>query len=149
MYGKPLTHVQEMLLSHQDVLEQWRETLRPDMKWNDDDPPASGILDARLRGKYYGAKYVFNRPFLDYALHIMPHVVRNNKSSIEDIAKDAYGNSRDKAYIHIFKAIQQMGDSAIWQAAKRCIDAAMQSTVAFDGIDGRLIVTNIHGTSHA
>jgi hypothetical protein len=148
MYGKPLAHVQAMLLSHQDVLEQWRETLRPDMKWDDNDPPASGILDARLRGKYYGAKYVFNRPFLDYALHIMPHVVRN-KSSIEDIAKDAYGNRRDKADIHIFKAIQQMGDSAIWQAAKRCIDAAMQSTVAFDGIDGRLIVTNIHGTSHA
>jgi hypothetical protein len=148
MYGKPLTHVQEMLLGQQDILENWREKLPVDMKWDDNDPPASTILDARLRGKYYGAKYVFNRPFLDYALHIMPYVGRD-KSTIEDVARDAYGSPRDKADIHIFKAIQQMGDSAIWQAAKRCIDAAMLSTVAFDGIDGRLIVTNIHGTSHA
>jgi hypothetical protein len=147
MYGKPLSHVQEMLVGQQDILETWRATLPVDMRWDDNDKPASRILDARLRGKYYGAKYVFNRPFLDYALHIMPHV-RDNLS-IEDVAKDAYGSPRDKADIHIFKAIQQMGDSAIWQAAKRCIDAAMLSTVAFDGLDGRPIVTNIHGTSHA
>jgi hypothetical protein len=146
--GQTLKAVQVMLAGHDDVLNAWRKGLPEQLKWDDNDPPATEILDARLRGKYYGAVYVINRPFLDYALHIMPHLV-NDKCTLEEAAIDAYGNPRDKADIHLFRAIQQMGDSAIWRAAKRCIDAAMHSTVAFDGIDGRLIVTNIHGTAHA
>lgn len=78
----------------------------------------------------------------------MPYV-RDNAQNVEEAARDGYGNPRDKADIHIFRAIQQFPDQEIWAAAKRCIDAAMQSTVAFDGIPGRLIVTNIHGTAHA
>ncbi|KAI5364159.1 Putative zn(2)-C6 fungal-type DNA-binding domain-containing protein [Septoria linicola] len=153
MYGKdsldqPLIEVQEMLRSHESILEQWRRALPDFLKWADDDEPAKDILSARLRAKYWGARYVINRPFLDYALHIMPHV-RDNAQTVEDAARDGYGNPRDKADIHLFKAIQQIGDRDIWAAAKRCIDAAMHSTVALDGVPSRLIVTNIHGTAHA
>ena len=108
------------------------------------------MLPARLRAKYWGAHYIINRPFLDYALHVMPHA--KDGRNIESIAKDVNGNSRDQAEIQIFKAIEQMGENEIWQAVKRCIDAAMHSTVAFDGIlehNERLIVTNIHGAAHA
>ncbi|GIZ48832.1 hypothetical protein CKM354_001187800 [Cercospora kikuchii] len=154
MYGKasldqPLAEVQEMLKSHESILEHWREGLPDPLKWNDDDPPPSDILSARLRAKYWGARYVINRPFLDYCLHVMP--LLKDHLSIEEAAKDGYGNPRDKADIHLFRAIQQLGDREIWIAAKRCIDAAMQSTIAFDGITKhtRLIVTNIHGTAHA
>jgi hypothetical protein len=35
------------------------------------------------------------------------------------------------------------------RACKVCIDSAILSTEAFDGIDGRPIVTNIFGTAHA
>ncbi|KAE8155544.1 hypothetical protein BDV40DRAFT_118323 [Aspergillus tamarii] len=34
-------------------------------------------------------------------------------------------------------------------ACKVCVDSAIQSTVAFDGIKGRPVMTNIFGTSHA
>ena len=145
---QPLSQVQEMLTGHEAILAGWRESLPVGLRWNDDDPPPSEILPARLRAKYWGARYVINRPFLDYALHIMPHV-KDDTHTVEAAAKDAHGNPRDRADIHLFKAIQQMGDSEIWQAAKRCIDAAMHSTVAFDGMPDRLIVTNIHGTAHA
>ncbi|EME42038.1 hypothetical protein DOTSEDRAFT_72963 [Dothistroma septosporum NZE10] len=145
--GLPLFQVQEMLQGHESLLSKWRAGLPDKLKWDDQDPPPPDILSARLRAKYWGARYVINRPFLDYALHIMAHV-RDGKS-VERVARDGYGNPRDKADIHLFKAIQQLGDEEVWLAAKRCIHAAMQSTVAFDGVPDRLVVTNIHGTAHA
>jgi hypothetical protein len=35
------------------------------------------------------------------------------------------------------------------RACKVCIESAILSTVAFDGIPDRLVVTNIFGTAHA
>ena len=152
MYGdeslhQTLNQVREMLNGHENILGYWRQGLPPKLKWNDSDPPASDILNARLRAKYWGARYIINRPFLDYALHIMPHI--QDGRNVEEVAKDVHGNRRDKAEIHLFKAIQLMTEEEIWEAVKRCIDAAMQSTVSFDGVPDRLIVTNIHGTAHA
>lgn len=149
--GKPLEEVLEMLTSHESILEHWREGLPPALKWRDDDPPPRDILNARLRAKYWGARYVINRPFLDYALHIIPHI--REGLTVQESAVDGYGNARDKADIWLFKAIQQASDDQIFQTSRRCIYAAIKSTIAFDGIlfeaNERLIVTNIHGTAHA
>lgn len=152
MYGAdsfqlPLYEVQEMLRGHENILQAWREGLPETLGWEDDDPPPADILSARLRAKYWGARYVINRPFLDYALHIMSHV--QSGKSVESAARDAYGNPRDKADTHLFQAIAKFTEDEIWTAARRCIDAAMHSTEAFDGVPGRLIITNIHGTAHA
>lgn len=152
MYGddclnQTLEDVTEMLEGHEAILGHWRRTLPPGLLWNDDDELPSDILAARLRAKYWGARYLVNRPFLDYALHIMPHI--KDGRPIEAVARDCNGNMRDKAEIHLFKAIERMGDEVVWKAVGRCIDAAMHSTVAFDGVPDRLIVTNIHGTAHA
>jgi len=152
MYGpdcldQSLDQVREMLKGHESILGSWRHSLPPALQWDDSDPPAPGILNARLRAKYWGARYVVNRPFLDYALHVMPHAKAGAK--VKDVARDVDGNPRDGADIHLFEAIEGMGESEIWQASKRCIDAAMQSTVALDGVADRLIMTNIHGTAHA
>ena len=145
--NQSLAEVQAILHGHEAILHGWRTMLPPDLKWEDEEPPPDGILSARLRAKYWGARYVINRPFLDYALHIMPHV--KDGSSVEEVALDVHRNHRDTAEIHLFKAIELMGESEVWEACKRCIEAAMQSTVALDGVPDRLIVTNIHGTAHA
>lgn len=152
MYGpdcinQPLSEVQEMLQGHEQLLSEWREGLPVLLAWNNDDDPPKDILAARLRAKYWGARYVINRPFLDYALHILPHVREGH--TVQAMARDGHGNPRDKADIHLFKAIEQLGEKIVWIGAQRCVEAAMQSTLAFDGIDGRLVVTNIHGTAHA
>lgn len=152
MYGdqslsQTLYQVREMLNEHENILGLWRRGLPNKLKWEDDDEPATDILNARLRAKYWGARYVINRPFLDYALHIMPHIKAG--MAVEEVAKDVHGHFRDKAEIHLFKAIQLMSEKEIWEAVKRCIDAAMQSTVALDNVPERLIMTNIHGTAHA
>ena len=136
-----------MLSEHERILGYWRDTLPTGLKWEDTDLPPADILDARLRAKYWEARYICNRPFLDYALHIMPHT--KDGQSIESVAVDSQGNPRDKAEIHVFKAIELMGEHEICEASKRCVDAAMHSTVAFDGVPYRLIVTNIHDTAHA
>ena len=145
--NQPLVEVQATLQSHEAILDGWRAMLPEALSWKNSDPPASGILSARLRAKYWGARYVINRPYLDYALHIMPHVQEGQ--SVEEVALDAHHNPRDKAEIHLFKAIELMGEGEVWAACRRCIEAAMQSTVAFDGVPDRLVVTNIHGTAHA
>ncbi|RDW90849.1 putative C6 finger domain protein [Aspergillus mulundensis] len=49
-------------------LELWRASLPREMKWHDNDPPSSDINHARMRAKYYGARYIINRPVLYYAL---------------------------------------------------------------------------------
>jgi len=145
--NQPLGQVQAILHGHEAILHGWRAMLPPDLKWADDEEPPKGILSARLRAKYWGARYVINRPFLDYALHIMPHV--NDDMTVKQVARDVHGKSRDKAEIHLFKAIKLMGEEQVWMACGRCIEAAMQSTIALDGVPDRLIVTNIHGTAHA
>lgn len=152
MYGpdcadKPLDEVRDMLQGHENILELWRNSLPPQLRWRDEDPPASNILAARLRAKYWGAKYVVNRPFLDYALHILPYV--RDGTSVHEVARDVHGNYRDKAEINLFEAIEGLGEAAVWRASMRCIEAAMQSTIALDGAGQRLVVTNIHGTAHA
>lgn len=139
--------VRDMLRGHNSVVAGWRDSLPVALQWDNSDTPATDILNARMRAKYWGACYVINRPFLDYVLHISPYV-REGKS-VKDSALDVDGKPRDPADVHLFEAIQGMHESEIWQGCRRCIEAAMQSTVALDGVPDRLIVTNIHGTAHA
>jgi hypothetical protein len=89
---------------------------------------------------------VINRHFLDYALHIMTHV--KDGRIVEEVALDVHRNPCDKAEIHLFKAIELMGEGEVSAACRQCIEAVMPSTVALDGIPDRSIVTNIHGTAH-
>lgn len=66
------------------------------------------------------------------------------------ITCDQHATKRDSATdIHLFNAIKQIGDRKSYAVAKRCIDAAMHRTVAFDGMPDRLVVTNIHDTAYA
>ncbi|KAH0026768.1 hypothetical protein KCU80_g13716, partial [Aureobasidium melanogenum] len=139
----------ELLWQQTDDLEGWRQIV-PEYSWSDDDPPASDIVAARLRGKYYGACYVCTRPYLDYALHVMYELDKGK--TLEELTKDANGRHRETEFA-LFTAIREYNDEEMVKSKCRiCIDAAMRSTVAFDGVenfDRRLIVTNIMGTAHA
>jgi len=81
----------------------------------------------------------------------MKHVLTGARQSdsggnatVEMVAVDVNNNLRDKADIHLFKAIQVLDKGVIWEACGRCIEAAMRSAVAFDEVQDRLVVTNIH-----
>jgi hypothetical protein len=144
---QPLPEIQAMLHGHEETLRGWRAMLPPGLNWTCDELPPAEILSARLRAKYGGACYMVNRPFLDYALHIMPHV--KDGKSVDEVALDARGNPRHEADVHLFNAIRYMGEGEVEAACRRCVEAAMQSTEALDGVPNRPVVTNIHGTAHA
>ncbi|KAL9064085.1 MAG: hypothetical protein Q9157_007964 [Trypethelium eluteriae] len=107
-------------------LDDWKAILPPHMQWDEEDaPPPAEINQARLRAKYYGARYVLNRPFLLQAIE--PFGVKERKSPVSE--------------------------ETIMHAAETCVAAAIRSTVAFDGLPGglenRILVTSIFGTAHA
>jgi hypothetical protein len=138
-------------------VEHWRLMLPPDHSWRDDDPPAKNVLDARLRGKYFGAAYVVNRLWLQSVLHpsSMGHAAEARKlliSDYDEVLKAGFGGNPG------FEALgEPSNDFARAVGCRRCILAALHSTVAFDGLliqeDGRLAVrpklTNIQGTMAA
>ncbi|KKA18870.1 clr-1 [Rasamsonia emersonii CBS 393.64] len=147
-------------------LEFWRKSLPDVMKWDDRDPPASDINTARMRAKYYGARYIIHRPVLCHVLHYMsPAQSTAEGAQSQQVSPSMAQGQRAPG---MARWSSDMGNSGrpnqadIWpgvafkdlhvklqRACKICIESAIQSTEAFDGIKGRLIVTNIFGTAHA
>ncbi|KFY31510.1 hypothetical protein V493_01039 [Pseudogymnoascus sp. VKM F-4281 (FW-2241)] len=93
----------------------------PNLVWYENDSPSSNILNARLRAKKYGAEVITTRHFL--------RMVLNSRY-------DGNGN------MEISEPIMEF--------AQKCIRAMFNSAQAFWGMgEGRLVVTNVWGTSHA
>lgn len=99
------------------------------MNWKDEDDLAHEINDARLRAKYYGAQYMIHRPFLHHLLQ-------------DEFA----GPAPDVRKVIALKTREKEG---IVGMARKCIEAAVKSTLSFDGLQGRPLLTNVFGTAHA
>ncbi|KAJ5552752.1 hypothetical protein N7494_002130 [Penicillium frequentans] len=167
-------------------LDLWRTSLPDYMKWDDTDPPATEINAARMRAKYYGARYIIHRPLLYHALHYGQHGARVDGHRLEGASVDSPTSSANTSSQQMSPSMTQnpraqpmsriMSDMTstpnkapkyfpnglikptvkyrdlppqLRAAVKACIDSAIQSTQAFDGIEDRLVVTNIFGTAHA
>lgn len=167
-------------------LDLWRTSLPDYMKWDDADPPATEINAARMRAKYYGARYIIHRPLLYHALHYGQHGARVDGHRVEGASVDSPTSSANASSQQMSPSMTQnpraqpmsriMSDMAstpnkapkyfpnglikptvkyrdlppqLRAAVKACIDSAILSTQAFDGIEDRLVVTNIFGTAHA
>ncbi|KAL3424024.1 hypothetical protein PVAG01_03305 [Phlyctema vagabunda] len=133
-----------------ETLEGWRNTVPEPFRWREGDPPSDNILVARLRAKYYGARVITYRYFVlkilensaEMSSHQGEKITQEFRSEVEvpDINKNATNMSQISA--------------TVLNYAKNCIEALIESTVAFDrAVDDitkdRLIVTNIWGTAHA
>lgn len=133
------------------------------MQWNENDPPASDILRARLRAKYYGAKVITFRHSL---VKVLNHS-HNTKPGPPNRSKTENPNERTpeewseelkpgiEAHLSISKGATRKEDidPKVYEYASNCINALIKSTTAFHGMGDpgkkRLIVTNIWGTAHA
>lgn len=153
-------------------LDFWRKSLPDHMNWDDDDPPSSDINVARLRAKYYGARYIIYRPLLHYALH---QTVDQDESHFSQAFSQRGLKSEQVSSFStqtpqassMTRWSSDMGISGgrdddihrtvdweelpepIQEACTICVNAAIRSTQAFHGIQGRPIITNIFGTAHA
>ncbi|KAF2802024.1 uncharacterized protein BDZ99DRAFT_527970 [Mytilinidion resinicola] len=145
-------------------LQQWRELLPPQLQWNDNDPPSTDINTARMRAKYYGARYIIARPFLYIGVHKMDLPPLACDSS--QLGSPSTPSTPDQVQARGNMLVEFNAEQLrLIEVSKRCVDAAIQSTVAFDrvGVDPslpwklgdsdhipeRFIVTNIFGTAHA
>lgn len=142
------------------MLEAWRDTLPPSFQWHDSDPAPEDINAARLRAKYYGAKYIITRPFLYRAVVEMkprPDLLVNVDQDPQGMQRSASHNSGtpSSGATRFEQNLSTEDARAVIEACRVCVQAAMKSTVAFDGLktfDGqrsRPVVTNIFGTAHA
>lgn len=148
-------------------LESWRNILPAEYQWSDSDEPSPDINAARMRAKYYGARYLIHRPFLHHALHPISHQNMQNSQLSESPSTVSTQASQYASMPETPTPTHQsicpgsrMGpprlllnidriDKQVLQASEICVKAAIQSTIAFDGVDKRPIVTNIFGTAHA
>ncbi|KAK8154681.1 hypothetical protein IWX90DRAFT_392654 [Phyllosticta citrichinensis] len=150
LYSKSRLPLVSFLRIHELTLYSWRDTVPPWMRWDDADEPATDMNMARMRAKYYGARYIIARPILHFAIHCNPApaflmkkygYTETDESDEPDPTEPLI--SDDTTKVSWYKVVR---------ACKRCVDSAVQSTIAFDGIQNenmRLIVTNIFGTAHA
>lgn len=144
---KTASEMANYLQENEQTLKEWKSLASPiNSTWREDDPPATDILGARLRAKYYGAWYVCTRPYLDYALHVMPKLRAG--MTLEQATIDGNGAPRPSE-LALFRGISGMQESYIRERARHCVRMAIHSTVALDSVKERLILTNIMGTAHA
>ena len=145
------------------------KTSLPTLIWEDDDDHlAPDILRARIRAKYYGAKVITYRPFLEKVLEHSstqrakqraargsaqesPQLMKRQEEFIWDqYKKEVQGVPTINSDA---TSIDDVDDERIKDYAKKGIKALVRSTTAFHGLGDpakqRLIVTNIWGTAHA
>jgi hypothetical protein len=143
---------------HIKVIGSWRGVLPGELKWLDTEDPATDLNIARLRAKYYGGLYMILRSYLRVASQQI-EFPPGHGSEDDATDEDSEPVSRNAQMVDL------SGDQrAIVEVACQCIDAAIQSTIAFDRVGakegsayndykstrrGRLVLTNIFGTLHA
>ncbi|WQF88334.1 Putative zn(2)Cys(6) fungal-type DNA-binding domain-containing protein [Colletotrichum destructivum] len=129
-----------------------------DFRFKEEDPPATDLLDARLRAKYWGARVIIYRPFIRFILEVSERLKQRSDDSgmlnKENVAAIGVFNPHDASALvghgsHGIRGHDEL-DPEVKAWAERGIKALIQSTRAFHGVDSkRLLVTNIFGTAHA
>jgi hypothetical protein len=125
-----------------------------DWDWDDDDHESPNINVARMRGKYYGAKYIIWRPAVHYALSQASAAASNDRPSESPAAHGPNSELTSPSVSNLItparpaKYVPTVSQELL-DGARMCIEAAIRSTTVFDKVPRRLIVTNIFGTAHA
>lgn len=127
-----------------------------DMKWvaksfafKEDDPPATDLLAARLRAKYWGAQVITYRPFIRQILQ-WSDSMQNHPSSPSGFAISEFRQGVAAPVIDPSARSPKEISDAVKEYAKRGIKALIESTRAFHALPPeRPLITNVFGTAHA
>ncbi|ODA80281.1 hypothetical protein RJ55_03239 [Drechmeria coniospora] len=121
----------------------------PRYAFREEDPPATEILGARLRGKYWGAQVITYRPFVRAILEF------NHNQKIHPASPNFPTTPEFRegiVYPTIAPGTRTSNDldPKLVELARRGIKALIESTRAFHGLgESRPIITNVFGTAHA
>lgn len=154
-------------------LEQWKLHLPEPLRWNESDEPSADINAARLRAKYFGARYIIHRPFVYLAIHPEAHRALEKYQNSPRISQGEPGSHHASPIAAASTPVQSGFSGAnarkpsmaigpdeyapthkntVEESCKKCLDAAVQSTKAFHAFsvsDNRPVITNVFGTAHA
>jgi hypothetical protein len=130
----------------------WRNSGRNLLPWDDGDELPTDLGVTRLRAKFYGTAYITNRPFLYQALYSTEEELKMSGHLDEN---GELGWKYDEL-LHL-QLMTETDKIDLGRGSRRCILAALHSTVAFDGllqdergeITKRPKLTNIQGTMAA
>ncbi|KAL7945666.1 hypothetical protein V8C42DRAFT_353212 [Trichoderma barbatum] len=118
-------------------------------RFHEADPPASDILSARLRAKYWGAQMITYRPFVRQILQWSFEVKRHPSSPHIPVMSE-YRDGIIAPYIRPDTKTPSQLDPSIIELARKGVVALIESTKAFHGLgEKRPIITNVFGTAHA
>lgn len=138
-------------------LEQWKLHLPEPLRWDEPDAPSSDINAARLRAKYFGARYIIHRPFIYHVIHasgVPSGTIFSSLSPGSDMSQQGSPAATTPNHSLSTRRTSTAGeDTASLEAScRKCLDSAVQSTTAFHAFcpeDNRPIITNVFGTAHA
>lgn len=121
----------------------------PGFAFSEDDPPGQDILTVRLREKYWSAQTITYRPFIRQILQFS-HSIQQHPFNPSPPTRSEF---RDGIIAPVIdpgtKALSDI-DPEVIELAKKGIKALIEGTRSFHNLgEGRPIVTNIFGTSHA
>ncbi|ESZ96001.1 hypothetical protein SBOR_3621 [Sclerotinia borealis F-4128] len=146
VYPRKDTNQFGSIVTAEDFLYQWKGA-GATTSWHENDPPATDILTARMRAKYYGAQVITYRNFI---LKILDHSHAVSSSNMVERDLDDLRNGVEVPSINKCAASGAEIDQQALNYAKKGIQALVNSTRAFHGLgEGRLLVTNPWGTAHA
>lgn len=158
-------------------LKLWRSMLPLPLEWKDTDEPAKNINAAHMRAIYYRIKYILHLPLLYYTIQyglpiewdkrdaqfgvdwltssILPSdkLPYHNYARLKDMlsAMNSDTNNRFLAFPQNWSPPtfdKKELPTMVHLACRTCVECAIQSLTAFDGIEDRLVVPNIFGTAH-
>lgn len=142
----PSPDIKDLKLSV-DSMEQARELF---LTWEDGEPPATELLEARKRAKFYGARVITYRTF------VLQILERNSSKSAkfgEGTILERFRSSVGAPSVNSMATNMEELQPKVQEYIKMCLHALVQSTTAFHGLGDpgkdRIIVTNIWGTAHA
>lgn len=116
----------------------------PAYQFSEEDPPATDILNARLRAKYWGAQVITYRPCIKMILDLSFDLRCEEAGPGVPIAQTLQDVSRETQ-----DKVRSLPHE-VWDHAGKGIKALVQSTQAFHGLGPqRPIITNVFGTAHA
>ena len=138
-------------------LEQWKAYLPEQLRWEESEPPSGDINAARLRAKYFGARYIIHRPFVYHVIHgggglLSASSPTNSEASRSPSASTPGGFSAARRVSLVGDDRVELAPVSLEMSCRKCLESAIQSTTAFHAFspdDNRPIITNVFGTAHA
>lgn len=143
-----INEVRQMIRMDPEASISWLPT---EYRFVETDPPATDILSARLRAKYWGFQVICLRPFIKMILDFSIQLEEGSLTEAAVVPETNFNlNKVEAPYIEAGTKKYEDINPEVVRFAQEGINALQESTRAFHNLDHhRLLLTNFFGTAIA